>query len=394
MKILHVIGAFDKKLGGTYSAILSIMAIENELGYDNEVLSLYSEGQEFDADLLQNRVHLFEPSFPYKFNYSAGAYQWLKEHIHNFDLILIHEAWGALAIQTARLANSVNTPYAIWPHGSLDPFDLQKKKQLKKVVGKLLIASMTRNAGAICCTSGIEKSVLRTYNKQNNNINILPLPIDYEAKGDRKTFREKLGISDDKLVFLFLSRVDYKKGLDLFLYAYKAFLDETQLSNTKLVIAGKGQPAYEAFIRKTIHDLNLEAHVVVSGFLTGSGKADAFAGSDCFILPSMNENYGISVIEALQSGLPVLISDNVYIWESIIPNGGWLCKHEVKSITAQISAIYNDFTNNALADKKPVLVSEPFRLKSLIPEYRSFYHKMLYKPAESIIVKPQVVAGV
>ena len=389
MRILHLIGSFDKKLGGTYSAILSIMSIENQLGHHNEVLSLLSENQEYDDSLLQNRVMLFVPSFPYKFSYCKAAQNWLGRNIENYDLIILHEIWSALIIQASMLAYKRGVPYVIWPHGSLDPFDLKKKKWLKKLAGPLFISNITQKASALCCTSALEEDLVQTYNKDNNNICVLPLPIDYDNKGDRSLFRKKHFIADDKLVFLFLSRVDYKKGLDLFLYAYKDFLTNTQSVDTKLLIAGKGNRAYEQYIRQIIYDLNLEAHVILSGFLTGSAKDDAYAGSDCFVLPSMNENYGISVVEALQSNLPVLISDNVYIWKNIIPEGGWVCKHEVKSIAQQIDLIYTAFKDQTILSKDPVKASESFRKKNLINSYKSFYQEIFSQASENIFIQPQ-----
>jgi glycosyltransferase involved in cell wall biosynthesis len=51
--------------------------------------------------------------------------------------------------------------------------------------------------------------------------------------------------------------------------------------------------------------------------LEGSMKQGALASADAFVLPSHQENFGMSVVEALAAGLPVLISDRVNIWREI-----------------------------------------------------------------------------
>ncbi|MFD0791995.1 glycosyltransferase [Mucilaginibacter litoreus] len=384
MRIIHVIGAFDKKLGGTYSAILSIIRMENALGYQSEVLSLVSNGQEYDEEL-KGRVHLFPPSFPYVFSNSIKASEWLSDNIGNYNLIVIHEVWGATAIKAAHLAYKMGVPYVIWPHGSLDPFDLQKKKALKKIVGNVLISNITRNAKAICCTSELEGRLLQTYNRLNDNIHLLPLPINYTCKGSRAAFRHKFNISDKDFVLLFVARIDYKKGLDILLKALHQFIDKAGAVNCKLLIAGKGNTKYETYIRSLIEDLALEKHVTISGFLAGDDKANAYAGADCFVLPSMNENYGISVIEALQSDLPVLISDNVYIWKDIMPQAGWVCKHDVDSVHAYIKNVYKAFQTGEISLKTPGKAGSSFNQQNLMPEYANFYGKILYQQVQTVL---------
>lgn len=380
MKILHVIGCFDKKNGGVYSAITSITDMERSLGYVSDILSIKSDGQQYDSSSFNGQVHLFNRSFPYVFSPSKEAERWMELNIENYDLIVLHEVWAILAVRVASIAKKHEVKYIIWPHGSLDPFDLKKKSFFKKILGHIIIKDVTANATAVCCTSSIERDVLETYNDRKNvSISVLPLPIGFNAEGSRQRFRDKHCISDDTFVFLFLSRVDYKKGLDLFLHAYKRFVDKSYGLDVKLIIAGKGNHAYETYINRLIDELRLSPYIYSAGFLSGIEKADAFAASDCFVLPSMNENYGISVIEALQSHLPVLISDNVYIWKDIIPAGGWVCKHNVDSISNSLDIIHREFTSKEIRMKDPAKVGENFKKDRLIRLYSDFYDLVLNK---------------
>jgi len=63
--------------------------------------------------------------------------------------------------------------------------------------------------------------------------------------------------------------------------------------------------------------LNLTNRVVLTGMLEGSMKQGAFANAEAFVLPSHQENFGISVVEALAARVPVLISNRVNIWREI-----------------------------------------------------------------------------
>lgn len=373
MKILHVIGVFDKKNGGTYSAITGIMSIETKIGHTSEIISTTSEDQEYDKDLFNGRIHLFNKSFPKRFIFSKHGSNWLNVNIKSYDLVHIHELWSGLATNGAVIAKKMGVKYAIWPHGSLDPFDLRKKKFLKQILGRVIIGPILQNADAICCTSELEKNLLETYGKKPKIITILPLAIDYDQQGDNERFRRKYYINKETFVFLFISRIDYKKGLDLFLLALGKYLIKNPDTDLKLVIAGSGTKNYNDKIDNLILNQALSNYSIKVGFLSGQEKADAFAASDCFVLTSMNENYGISTIEALQAGLPVLISNNIYIWEKIIPEGGWVCNYSVSSIENSLKQI---MSKQEHLKKEPKNVGEQFSTKSLITCYKKFYDSL------------------
>jgi glycosyltransferase involved in cell wall biosynthesis len=64
--------------------------------------------------------------------------------------------------------------------------------------------------------------------------------------------------------------------------------------------------------------LGLANHVTWTGMIQGDLKWGAFRTAEAFILPSHQENFGISVVEALACSLPVLISNQVNIWREIV----------------------------------------------------------------------------
>ena len=82
-------------------------------------------------------------------------------------------------------------------------------------------------------------------------------------------------------------------------------------------MAGPADDAYGRRMRELTLQLGLEAHVTWTGMLTGDLKWGAFRTADAFILPSHQENFGVSVVEALACGLPVLISNQVNVWRQI-----------------------------------------------------------------------------
>jgi glycosyltransferase involved in cell wall biosynthesis len=80
-----------------------------------------------------------------------------------------------------------------------------------------------------------------------------------------------------------------------------------------LVIAGSGEPEYEALIRKRAERLS---GVHFTGFVAGLDKRYLLHRADWFLLPSQQENFGIAVLEAVEAGCAVAVSDRVYLAES------------------------------------------------------------------------------
>jgi glycosyltransferase involved in cell wall biosynthesis len=114
--------------------------------------------------------------------------------------------------------------------------------------------------------------------------------------------------------FLFLGRLHPKKGCDILLDAFARMQSRDSIS---LILAGPDQIGWEAELRRQVARLNLTDRVIFTEMLKGEMKRGAFAAADAFVLPSHQENFGISVVEALAAGVPVLISNRVNIWREI-----------------------------------------------------------------------------
>jgi glycosyltransferase involved in cell wall biosynthesis len=113
---------------------------------------------------------------------------------------------------------------------------------------------------------------------------------------------------------LFLGRIHPKKGCDL---AIDALPRRASGEAVLLVIAGPDQVGWTHQLRERVARMDVSPRVTFAGMLEGPLKRGALENADAFILPSHQENFGMSVIEALSFGVPVLISDRVNIWREI-----------------------------------------------------------------------------
>jgi len=118
---------------------------------------------------------------------------------------------------------------------------------------------------------------------------------------------------------LFLSRIHPKKGLELLLDAMA--VRSGKLSEARLVVAGSGDPAYVAGLRRRAEGPSLAGRVTFTGWLSGQEKIEALADCDLFVLPSFQENFAIAVLEAMACGVPVVVGTGVNLKDAICDAG-------------------------------------------------------------------------
>lgn len=113
--------------------------------------------------------------------------------------------------------------------------------------------------------------------------------------------REAQALSADRpLRFVTLGRMVKKKGFDVLLRAFKQYLDKAKAGH--LTIGGDG-PERDA-LAQMVSELGLQQHVTFAGWV--EDVAAFLAQSDVFVLPSLDEPFGIVVLEAMASGKPII----------------------------------------------------------------------------------------
>jgi glycosyltransferase involved in cell wall biosynthesis len=217
------------------------------------------------------------------------------------------------------------------PHGSLDPFDLQKKGLLKRFLGPLLIRPFLNGSAATVCSTQREADCLETYGAKCE-VAVLPWAVERDKSHvERNDARKALAYAGDEFLVLFFGRIDYKKGFPVLLPAFKKLVECGV--RAKLLIVGPDSRGYSIKVQQLVKRLGLSERVVFFPPKLGEEKVRIMKAADCFVLPSLNENFGNSVVEAMQEGLPVVISNNVYICDDVSRSkAGFVCKYDPTAV--------------------------------------------------------------
>jgi len=276
-----------------------------------------------------------------RYKFSAPLLRWLWANAHRYDIAHIHALFSPVSTSAATVCRLKKLPYLMRPLGTLDPADLAKKKQIKKIYAALLERPNLAGAAAIHFTSNLESKVSERFGVSTPDI-VVPLGVALPNLPDRisaqHAIRERFNIPQERPILLFMSRIDPKKGFDLLLPALAQLYENNSPFHFLLCGANPQDRAYETQIQQQIQAASWSAQATINGFVSGELKAQILSAADAFVLPSYYENFGIAVAEAMAAKLPVIISDQVHIWPAIAQSeSGWVVPTEVAPLVAAMT---------------------------------------------------------
>jgi len=142
-----------------------------------------------------------------------------------------------------------------------------------------------------------KQKIMAHYGIKSEKIEVVHNAVDFS---DEKRFDIKV----NEKVVLFLGRLTLQKGPDYFIEAAKRVLDYDP--DVKFIIAGSGD--MEARLIDRVAQLGIGNKVLFAGFVSGKDVDKAYQAADLYVMPSVSEPFGITPLEALRNGVPVIIS--------------------------------------------------------------------------------------
>jgi len=318
LKILQLVHTLDPSVGGVAAAVLALSRGLARRGHKLDIVVLDDSASPWLVDIALP-IHALGAGLT-SYRYSSKLLPWLKKQGRDYDRVIVNGIWQYLSFAAWRRYAGSSIPYYVFPHGMLDPWfkETFPLKHLKKwLYWPWAEYRVLRDAAAVIFTSEEERSQARKSfwlyrcREKVSPLGVEAPPISSNAKLE---FLSRYPQLQNARIFLFLGRLHPKKGCDMLLEAFAQMRSNDSIS---LILAGPDQVGWESDLRRQVTRLNLTNRVVFTGMLEGSMKQGAFANAEAFVLPSHQENFGISVVEALAASVPVLISNRVNIWREI-----------------------------------------------------------------------------
>lgn len=394
MKILHVVPTYlpAYRYGGPIQSVNALNKYLVRAGAEVTVYTTAIDGpKDLDVPISTSadlkpvdrdgvKVYYFKPGHPRFWFYSHDMRRALAAHARDFDIVHITSVFLSASTLGARAARAAGAPYIISPHGSLMRAPLEKKSALKK---GLYISLMERknleNADAIHFTTEIEQKEYEAAGLPLRKAIVIPNGLDTDSlpPGDPQEFRKKFKITPEKRIILFLGRLNWKKGLDTLIPAFAAVAEE--MPEAVLVIAGGDDENYKGTLNKLIDIADIREKVIFTGPLDGAEKTAAYKSAEVFVLSSYSENFGITVLEAMHFGVPVVVSEEVALAPMVRESGaGLVAKKDTAAFAAAMIELLRDPARAlAMGERGRALAATEFSYEKVARAFLGAYGEII-----------------
>ncbi|HZK34046.1 MAG TPA: glycosyltransferase family 4 protein [Bacillota bacterium] len=195
----------------------------------------------------------------------------------------------------------------------------------------------------------VSKALMQSVQEQlsgRKNINVVYNGLTGIQAREEISIRQKWGINDDEIVLGTVGRLIPSKGIDSLVCALK----HIRHHDIRLIIVGSGPD--RSRIEAKANELNLIDKIIFTGHV--ESVAQYYRSFDIFVAPSLSEGMGISVLEAMQFGLPIIAAKTGGIPELIDHNTNGILVEpgNIKKIAEAIDFLISDRERTVLMGKR------------------------------------------
>lgn len=299
---------------------------------------------------------------PASFGYSSKMYS----DIAAFkpDIVHVHGIWQYTSVVGLKLKEKTGATLVVSPHGSLAKAALTQSGIRKKLAFLTYQNACFKAADGfhVTCQSEVEElcgftaspNILTVRNGVDRPAATVPA---YDTR-------------DDKI--LALCRMEPKKGLEELLAAWALF--NVTRPSWSLEIQGPSRRLYRSQLENIVREHGL-TNVYFRDAVYGAQRDVAIASSKIFALPSRNENFGMTVAEALSLGTPVIASTGSP-WKELHSNDcGWWVDSEPTALAETLFRATETPTERlrAMGERGQIWMDNEFRWSQIAQEFSDFY---------------------
>lgn len=213
-----------------------------------------------------------------------------------------------------------------------------------KVCGKKMVEMFSRRIAshtqAMVVPSAKISDLLEGY-RVSTPLYVIPSGIKLERFMDsnyiaRDIIREKLGIERDECILIYLGRLAKEKNLEEII----EFLSESKMQKARLIIVGDGP--YRVKLEEKAKECKVENRIIFAGMVPPNRVQDYYKAGDIFVSASTSETQGLTYMEAMASGLPILCRYDKCLDDVVIQGRNGYTYTNQKEFETYLSELYSN----------------------------------------------------
>ena len=350
MRILHVINQLHG--GGAEVMVPQIHGVQNELDVESRILALSGSADRDQSDTLS----MSSPASPMVF---IALYRYIKKAFEagkGFDVIHSHlthsQLWVGIVV-------SIFFPSIKLVTTEHDTSNRRRASAWGRLFDRFLYRSYSK---IICISGGVKESMAKWQPHLVSRLEVISNGIDLEK------FKASDRLEKEPVTILSVGRLVKKKNFDTAIKAIKALGS----ISVRYIIIGEGEEREN--LMEWVRDNRLDDKIEILGHK--ENVSEYLSDADIFLLPSRWEGFGLSLVEAMATGLPSIVSDVPGISEVLGEDG--VCGFKIPpedegEMAMQLKALIE---NPALREKMgadAVLRSKAFCIRKTAKAYCELY---------------------
>ena len=336
-KILHIC-SYSWEIGGPPSVIFNLSNSYKNL-VESDIASTIAPNHSLYSTFPEQRVFVFKKSIFSKVvpDFSFDLFFWFVKNQSRYDFVVVHGLWNFGSVLSFFLNSTSKLILTI--HGFLDPYVL-KRSRLKKMLFWFIFQKYCfKKATTIHAISTDEEVLLKnSFPQFINKIKFIPngigRPLATKSIVDpSESFKQVIDsfLADSEYTFLYLGRINKKKGIDLIFESFFNLINKTNSKNIKLIIAGPIDHYDTEF--EELKNRFMHSNILILPSIISEEKVYLFSNVNSFLLPSYSEGFSIAALEAISYGKACIFSKNIgFSNEALKEESVLICDLNIKSL--------------------------------------------------------------
>ncbi|MCX6383144.1 MAG: glycosyltransferase [Actinobacteria bacterium] len=324
------------------------------------------------------------------FSFSAFPRNYIKHIFKEFKPNIVHIAdhffisSAAVSLAKKNKIKVVGTNY-FTPYNAIDNLMIKKNSLLYRILEKILwhyFLNIFNNIDVVTTPTATAKKIIQNVGLKKS-ISVISCGLDIEKFKKNEPGNEiffKYKIQTNKIIFLSASRLDREKRVDVLLEALSMIKDKIDF---QFIITGRGIDKEN--LEKITLKKNLTDRVVFTDFVSVSELKSLYSISDIFLTASEVELQGLSIMEAMACGLPVIAASSMAIPELVKDgiNGFLFEPVNVVDASKKILLLASDKKLREKMSLNSLRLIREHDLDATLAKFEEIYYECVYEVAKT-----------